>query len=350
MVGVVGPPSILPGWSAHASEPRSRVERRAPTRAAIRTATPTPPPARSTLLPPATCTTCSRPSSAAVVCRRSLRASCERGRCLACLPPSARSTGGPGRGADTDTQYRMGSITKTFVAVAVMRLRDAGRLDLLDRFEDHVPDSQLGGATIAQLLSHGAGVQAETNGPCGSARQVPTGTSWRDPRWASVSGPAGASTTRTSASQRWGSSWPAPRRRLFDVIRRDLLDPLGMTRTTTRPSGKAAPGLAVHPFADVCCPNPSTTPEPWPRPASCGRPWTTSLVGRLRRRRHRRGPVGRHADRDVRARTRSTTTRTPWSPHTVSLAGLERRRNEVCRSWRLDARFPRGPARRDRVR
>ena len=70
-----------------------------------------------------------------------------------------------GEVADADTQYRMGSITKTFVAVAVMRLRDAGRLDLLDRFEDHVPGSQLGGATIAQLLSHGAGVQAETNGP-----------------------------------------------------------------------------------------------------------------------------------------------------------------------------------------
>ena len=38
--------------------------------------------------------------------------------------------------ADTDTQYRIGSITKTFVAVCVMRLRDAGRLDLDDRFED----------------------------------------------------------------------------------------------------------------------------------------------------------------------------------------------------------------------
>src|SRR6476620_2056346 len=70
-----------------------------------------------------------------------------------------------GAAADTDTQYRMGSITKTFVAVAVMRLRDAGRLDLLDRFEDHVPGSRVGGATIAQLLSHGGGVQAETNGP-----------------------------------------------------------------------------------------------------------------------------------------------------------------------------------------
>ncbi|MDQ2796191.1 MAG: beta-lactamase family protein, partial [Actinomycetota bacterium] len=35
-----------------------------------------------------------------------------------------------------------------------------------------------------------------------------------------------------------------------------LLDPLGMQRTTTRPSGKAAQGLAVHPFADLLLPEP----------------------------------------------------------------------------------------------
>ncbi len=50
-----------------------------------------------------------------------------------------------GVAADTDTQYRMGSITKTFVAVAVLRLRDAGRLDLLDRFDDHVPGTSSAG-------------------------------------------------------------------------------------------------------------------------------------------------------------------------------------------------------------
>ena len=115
--------------------------------------------------PPATCTTCSRPSNAAAVCRRSLRASCGTVRSPRSGAIGTLDGRAGGEVADADTQYRMGSITKTFVAVAVMRLRDAGRLDLLDRFEDHVPGSQLGGATIAQLLSHGAGVQAETNGP-----------------------------------------------------------------------------------------------------------------------------------------------------------------------------------------
>ena len=33
----------------------------------------------------------------------------------------------------TDTQFRIGSLSKTFVAVLVMRLRDEGRLGLDDR-------------------------------------------------------------------------------------------------------------------------------------------------------------------------------------------------------------------------
>lgn len=162
-----------------------------------------------------------------------------------------------GEPADLDTQYRMGSITKTFVAVAVMRLRDAGRLDLEDRLEEHVPGSRLGGATVAQLLSHAAGVQAETNGPWWE--RTPGGT------WEELA--ASPVVQRFRAGRRFhytnvgyaalgellarahGASW-------FDVVRRDLLEPLGMTRTTPRPSGKAAPGWAVHPFADVLLPEP----------------------------------------------------------------------------------------------
>ncbi len=35
--------------------------------------------------------------------------------------------------ATPGTQYRVGSITKTFTAAAIMQLRDAGKLDLDDR-------------------------------------------------------------------------------------------------------------------------------------------------------------------------------------------------------------------------
>src|SRR5215472_13272085 len=76
-----------------------------------------------------------------------------------------------GRRPDAGTQYRAGSITKSFVAVAVMRLRDAGELSLSDQIGDHVDLAGLGAApavaamTVGQLLSHAAGLRAETAGP-----------------------------------------------------------------------------------------------------------------------------------------------------------------------------------------
>ncbi|MEV1201105.1 serine hydrolase domain-containing protein, partial [Microbispora rosea] len=63
-----------------------------------------------------------------------------------------------------DTQYRIGSITKTLVATVVMRLRDEGRLDLLDPLDKHVPGTPLGDVTVAQLLSHSGGLTAESPG------------------------------------------------------------------------------------------------------------------------------------------------------------------------------------------
>ena len=48
-------------------------------------------------------------------------------------------TGGAGHSPDENVQYRIGSITKTFTAVLVLRLRDEGLLDLGDPLEKHVP-------------------------------------------------------------------------------------------------------------------------------------------------------------------------------------------------------------------
>ncbi|MCW2873005.1 serine hydrolase domain-containing protein, partial [Actinacidiphila oryziradicis] len=44
----------------------------------------------------------------------------------------------PGHEPDGDTQYRIGSITKTFAAVLVLRLRDEGLLDLTDPLGKHL--------------------------------------------------------------------------------------------------------------------------------------------------------------------------------------------------------------------
>jgi len=70
-----------------------------------------------------------------------------------------------GHEPDASTQYRIGSLTKTFVAVLVMRLRDEGRLDLADPLASYLDAGPAGDATIAQLLSHTAGLASETHGP-----------------------------------------------------------------------------------------------------------------------------------------------------------------------------------------
>jgi CubicO group peptidase (beta-lactamase class C family) len=175
--------------------------------------------------------------------------------------------------ADADTQYRMGSITKTFVAVAVLQLRDRGRLDLLDRFGDHVPGTAFGDVTIAQLLSHGAGLQAETEGPWWERT---AGAGWDELAASSVRQRfragrrfhytnVGFAALGELVARAHGADW-------FEVIRRDLLAPLGMTRTTTRPTGKAAQGLAVHPFADLLLPEPEHDAGAM---APAGQLWTT---------------------------------------------------------------------------
>ena len=66
-----------------------------------------------------------------------------------------------GSEATPETQYRIGSITKTFTAVAVMMLRDEGLLDLDDRLEQHVPGIANGSPTIRRMLAHLSGLQRE---------------------------------------------------------------------------------------------------------------------------------------------------------------------------------------------
>ena len=168
----------------------------------------------------------------------------------------------------------MGSITKTFVAVCVLRLRDAGRLDLADRFGVHVPGSALDEVTVEQLLTHAGGVQAETDGPWWertpggdwtALASAPVGRRFRAGRRFHYSNVGYAALGRLLEVHH-GTGW-------FDVVRDELLRPLGMTRTTTRPSGAAAPGLAVHPFADVLLPEPEHDAGAM---APAGQLWTTA--------------------------------------------------------------------------
>jgi CubicO group peptidase (beta-lactamase class C family) len=155
---------------------------------------------------------------------------------------------------DGNIQYRIGSLTKTFVAVLIMRLRAEGLLDLADPVGRYLDAGEAGSATIAQLLSHTAGLAAEASGPWwertpgelrpalgdifgGQPRPLPAGRQFH------YSNP-GFALLGALAGQLRGHSWD-------EAVRREILTPLGMTRTTLRAQSPHAGGFAVHPWADV---------------------------------------------------------------------------------------------------
>jgi CubicO group peptidase (beta-lactamase class C family) len=165
-----------------------------------------------------------------------------------------------GHEPDGDIQYRVGSLTKMLVAVLIMRLRADGLLDLADPVGKYLDAAGAGSATIAQLLSHTAGLAAEARGPWwertpgelrpalgdifGDApRPLPAGRQFH------YSNP-GFALLGALAGQLRGDSWD-------EAVRSEILIPLGMTRTTLRAQAPHAGGFAVHPWADVMQPEPA---------------------------------------------------------------------------------------------
>lgn len=186
-----------------------------------------------------------------------------------------RSVWSYGVGAPTGTQYRIGSLTKTFVAVLVMRLRDEGRLDLADPLDKHLGGTSIGGLTVAQLLAHTSGLASESPGPWwerspGELR----------PTLAEV---LGERPMKHPAGRRFHYSNPgftvlgelveAVRGRPWhESVRREILEPLEMRRTTVLPQAPHAEGMAVHPWADVVLPE---VVQDVGRMAPAGQPWST---------------------------------------------------------------------------
>lgn len=181
-----------------------------------------------------------------------------------------------GHAPDADTQYRIGSITKCFTAVLVLRLRDEGLLDLADPLERHLPGTGVGEVTIAQLLGHGAGLAAEAPAPWWERTPGTT-----RPELADVLGeqpvlhPAGRLHHYSNPGYTLlgslieavrGASWE-------EVLRREVLEPLSMHRTTVRPVAPAAGGFAVHPWADAILPEPA---EDLGLMAPAGQLWSTA--------------------------------------------------------------------------
>ncbi|MDR3081228.1 MAG: beta-lactamase family protein [Streptomyces sp.] len=181
-----------------------------------------------------------------------------------------------GHAPDENVQYRIGSITKTFTAVLVLRLRDEGLLDLGDPLEKHLPGTGAGEATIAELLAHTGGLAAESPAPWwertpGTLRPELSDVLGEQPlrhpvgRRFHYSNP-GYTLLGALVEEIRGASWE-------DVLQREVLEPLGLHRTSSRPQAPSAGGWAVHPWADVMLPEPA---EDLGRMAPAGQLWSTA--------------------------------------------------------------------------
>ncbi|WP_300015820.1 serine hydrolase domain-containing protein [Pseudonocardia sp.] len=150
--------------------------------------------------------------------------------------------------------YRIGSITKTFTAAAVLGLVEDGTLALDDLLSTHLSGTPFGEVPLRALLAHRGGVQREAPGDM----------------WESMRG-SDAFALRRSLGRaelvdrpgvRWhysnlgyallglvveavtGESCPA-------LIDRRLIAPLGLTATGWKRPDGAASGYRVDPYADV---------------------------------------------------------------------------------------------------
>lgn len=160
------------------------------------------------------------------------------------------------------TQYRVGSITKTFTAVAVLQLRDEGRLGLDDPLAAHLPRPVAGGGALRlrDLLGHRSGLRREPGAPFWEASErtarelleglaaddlvLPAGRAWH------YSNVAFALLGQVVEHHR-----AAP---FAEALRRHVLDPLGLRDTTWLPRAPAAEGFRVGVFADTITPEPVT--------------------------------------------------------------------------------------------
>jgi CubicO group peptidase (beta-lactamase class C family) len=154
--------------------------------------------------------------------------------------------------ATPDTQYRVGSITKTFTAAAIMQLRDAGKLDLEDTLDKHV-EGAAHNPSIRRLLSHASGLQRETHDD-----------SWLKMRFASpdeLLATLGEAELVLPAGARFHYSNLAfallgiviervSGLAYMDYVRQRLFAPLGLERMSFEPEPPAAQGYVAQPYAD----------------------------------------------------------------------------------------------------
>jgi len=155
--------------------------------------------------------------------------------------------------ATPDTQFRIGSITKTFTAVAILQLRDGGRLRLDDPVSAHVPEAGGSPVTLRHLLTHASGLQRE-----------PPGRVWERPRMPSTEEflrSLGDAEAVLEPDEHWHYSnlgfallgevvARVSGRPYTKVVEETLIQPLDLARTSWAPEPPIATGYLVDPLTD----------------------------------------------------------------------------------------------------
>lgn len=186
-------------------------------------------------------------------------------------------SGGAGAvpGDAADTQYKIGSITKTLTAVLILQLVDEGLLSVDTLAGEVLGPVGYGDRTIRQLLCHSGGLQAE---PAGSWWERTEGVAFEELAAANDGSHTaydkdlrfhysnlGFGLLGEVVSRLRDQTW-------WEAISERILDPLGMTRTSYQATGAHAEGWSVHPYAQTLI------PEPLPDTAAmapAGQLWST---------------------------------------------------------------------------
>ncbi|MGH3360894.1 MAG: serine hydrolase domain-containing protein [Nocardioides sp.] len=155
-------------------------------------------------------------------------------------------------GDPTDTQYKIGSITKTMTAVLLLQLVAEDRITLETPVSEVLGEVGYADRTLRQLLAHSGGLQAE-----------PAGSWWERSPGADFDALAGANDGSAAAFETGrqfhysnlgygllgevvarlrGKPW-------WECVAERILAPLGMSRTSYQAQGTHARGWSVHPYA-----------------------------------------------------------------------------------------------------
>jgi len=157
--------------------------------------------------------------------------------------------------ATPDHQYRIGSITKTFTAVAVMQLVQQGKLTLEDRLDQHLPVPAHGTLTVRRMLAHASGLQREIPGDVWETFVFPQSTD-------ELLDALAQAEQVLAPGERWHYSNFAfvllgelvatlSGTPYEEYVEERILRPLGLARTSFAPEAPHAIAYSVEPYADV---------------------------------------------------------------------------------------------------